>query len=257
MNDCGNVRPLVMLHVPHGAGTFMCMLARLNSERTCNSACLCDGGDTAYFKVEPNKCNDRLRGMVQNNITFSAIERGVLDDQFCPNQTIFYFRNPMDRIDSLISETVQNVSTLLTALQMQTVLPIFARGLFRAVGMRFFDNFAVRSLVGSQRVYKLPVGSINETHFAIARTNMMQMAFLMTDRFLKTHKAEAEHRFHDPPLCWKNFTQLRDTPDRTSVNSHAVHRLSSFEKNYLAQRWNHWDVKLYELAYHRDIGTFT
>ena len=47
--DCRGPKPLIMLHIPHGAGTFVCSHAIQNAERTCSTSCLCDGGDAAYF----------------------------------------------------------------------------------------------------------------------------------------------------------------------------------------------------------------
>ena len=250
--------PLILLHIPHGAGTFICSQAIENNERTCSKVCLCDGGDTAYFHVKSQSCEARLRGMVERNITFTAIERGLLEDEFCPDQTILYFRNPLDRIDSLISSATSNVSTLIPALEKRAVIPPFHRGPLSAMNMRFFDNFAVRSLVGSRRAYELPVGSINETHFEQARANMMRVGFLMTDRFLLQHKVGAVRRLHKPPLCWKAFDLSMAAAANASVNHHRPlgARLSPAERDHLARRWNRWDMQLYELAWQNDMRMY-
>lgn len=252
MSNVCHTAPFFFVHIPHGAGTYICHQAILNSEHTCGEACLCDGGDTAYFPWKSTSCTHRIENALSKNMTFVSIERGLLEGEFCPEHMFFYFRHPVDRLESLISSSVKNVTEFFVALSKnQNVYP-FRHGLLARVGLRFFDNFAVRSLVAQKDIYTLPFGHINESHYHVAVSNMMKLRFVMTDQFLFQHSAKAMQRFQNPPLCWTRF----NTSSFVSINHHKVlsRKLSQKERKLLANVWNVWDMKLYETAWTNDIG---
>ena len=104
-------KPIVMLHVSHTGGTFLCNQAKANCEAVwpdslrapvktldCNEPGM-------YGKVEAYlNCTTRRRLLARAGVTFSALERGFETGEFCPDDFdyIAMLRDPVDLIQSLL-----------------------------------------------------------------------------------------------------------------------------------------------------------
>ena len=103
-------RPLVMLHISHAGGHFMCSAAHRNCESTPDFVCMLRSvpsasatevrvddrlmhrqgtvpyPDAAGTSRAVRNCSVRLAEHLSGNFTFSAIERGFESGEYCPKQ---------------------------------------------------------------------------------------------------------------------------------------------------------------------------
>ena len=110
-------------------------------------------------------------------------------------------------------------------------------------GMAMFDNLLVRCLAARTEILHAPLGSINKTHYELARRNLAKFALASTleDATVSTYRR--------PPLYWylarDDWTNSSSREAGTRFNSHAAHALGDDQVEWLAAR-NAWDIKLWE-----------
>ena len=110
-------------------------------------------------------------------------------------------------------------------------------------GMAMFDNLVVRFLAARTDILHAPLGSINETHYQLAKRNLARFALASA---LEDVTASTYRR---PPLYWHIsrdvWTNSSSQEAGTRFGHHAEHMLNKEQLAWLAER-NAWDIRLWE-----------
>lgn len=251
--------PVIMLHVSHGAGTFLHYQALAHCEAALDkSPCQYQAGsmrgDLPTWPPVRRSCIERRTEMTRLGLGFAGIERGLLDGEFCPDQFhyVLLMRNPIDRMVSLASTPTHalraNASTVIAALQQQTLTVPGYQDYFKkhvnskvGWGMSYFDNAYTRHLGASSSIFYKPLGTIDESDYAAALKTLGQFSLVLTTDLLKENRPLAEQLLARPPLSWK-FGLFP-----VASNHHArrvFDALTPKQRDVLVQH-NAWDLKLW------------
>ena len=245
-------RHLVLLHVSHGGGTWICEQARLNNipgvqgkrftPGLCNAYTLGDSiwkGDGPFHKIH-STCFERKLQLA--DAPFSQVERFLDADEVCSEfDYVLFMRHPLDRVESYLLTHAKNRSLVEGKVRhlvrshapCKTTLSPFAN-FWDGNGLAQFDNPYVRmiSMNGT-----LPMGMIGKTQYQLAVRNVKTFAVA------KPLQSAADALTREP-FRWiiKNATKNPHAPPhgRTDTNS------------YLG-RLNKWDMMLYAYLLHRKL----
>lgn len=249
-------RPLVMAHLGHGGGTFLCAQAAANCEHTTTTALACNcAGDMPLFPLRARNCTTRMAEIEQAALTFVGVERPIEDGEFCPDHFdyVLLARDPLGRIGSLLSAYGDSVSVGRIVHHLRSgnkALQPFAswqRGATSTSsvgdGLTQFDNYMVRFLASRTAVAHAPLNSIGVEHLQMAKATLDQFVTIS-----ELGSAESSADFSRAPVGW-----LRWAENATS-NSHSPRNRSSILMDEIAvhrsyfSELNKWDVQLWHYA---------
>jgi hypothetical protein len=252
-------RAVFNLHVSHSDGINFCSIAKLNNEKM-NHRLNCNLDSDIHRYPSYRTCETRYKELKLTDYTFLASERGLLQDEFCPNifRYLFYFRHPLDVIDSTFP-SIGN-STQLFALgesnhwviqflelfpkrssHPQLRMPLIPP-LYRS------DNYFTRFLSFNASVYFAPWGKITEEHFLQASRNLKLLDFVFTDHDLSTNFEKVMQTLS------RHLKWTTDSMEEYKALAESAHKPYHFtpELMSLLTKVNQFDLKLYEEAQMKD-----
>ena len=254
-------KPIVMLHVSHTGGTFLCNQAKANCEAVwpdslrapvktldCNEPGM-------YGKVEAYlNCTTRRRLLARAGVTFSALERGFETGEFCPDDFdyIAMLRDPVDLIQSLLGSIGVAAEAVVEAIRARnashikmlrerfipqrnpTVLglddwprPAMTADPSIGHGMLMVDNPFVRHLAASTGVLHAPIGSLDASALAMAKRNLERFKLtLPLDTMRSAGLMSAAVAM--PPMRWQSVFKVPQ-------NHHPHQDFNATERAFFAQ----------------------
>ena len=266
-------KPVLMLHLSHSAGTFMCTAAAQHGEVLLPGHSNCNmKGDTCFNQYHPLSCTQRLALMQRTRATFVAIERGFEEDEVCELfDPVMLVRDPLNRMDSIASRFSRStllyhlsIDDLMSAIATRsTSVPPYSLFLqpplsrdaemeyfkaekysqnephrFDGQGMLWFDNALTRFLAANASLLHAPLGTINENAFYQAVSMLAKFKFVMTVEAMVTEPQAAQRVFADSVLNWTHV-------NFTNVNNHGPHFMTQAQRQFFEYR-NRWDICLYK-----------
>ena len=182
--EVSSKRHIKHIHVGHSGGTFICQFAKANGEIV-NSRLNCNLKDDLPWQMNLDVCSVR-KTMGVGRYTFTAMERGILTDEFCPElyDYMTFLRQPMDVVTSYIV-SAGNISRAIEFLKdgkRVKAFSHFATGLCAPKENKFYydginnncygynrmDNVFTRFFAADTDTYFSPLNTINSTHVAQA-----------------------------------------------------------------------------------------
>jgi hypothetical protein len=274
-----SLKPFTNLHVSHSGGTFICSLAQLNQEnvrKTTNCNWFHDNGGGKNIKYR--NCYNRGRErpifeiiQLKRNISFFAVERGLLEDEFCPNlgSYMIFFRNPIlvaksilstHQINDMESYSRQFTDPKSSRYPIDTFLKRFynsssknSLNMVKIPLVYHADNYFTRFLSFNASVYYSPLRSISLDNYNLALSNLRRIDVVFTDTNL-IHDVDKVGRVLHDQLGWNQSYLTVNSNSPARKNSHGPHNISS-ELNDHIVKWNQYDMMLYgqatELFHHR------
>lgn len=231
-------KPLVAVHFSHGGGGFVWELAKLNGEKTFKWMGS-HRGDLPREQPLIRGCIEREQETRHCGVTFTQVERGFEDGEFCPDvfDYVLFLRDPMKRMNSHLSKyppAAPIIRFLREHRGHSLQLPFDSEWnhMLSGEGVMNFDNILTRWLTADSYWLHAPIGSINETAFNIAVGNLQRFR-LVIPISMSSNETLLQ------AIGWQPFSNI-------SVHHHADHVLSLFELTEL-KVLNTWDIRLWSL----------
>lgn len=259
-------RAILNVHFQHGAGSFVCGLAKKNCERVWEGNCNIrgDGGISPHHIIRRD-CDFRARELAIGGATFSGLERGLLSGEFCPAvyDYMVLLREPLDRLLTRPAPSATVVVWLKAQLRGRRSLAgtkrppppkapareknaTLAALLEDGAALRVFDNFYTRSLCADSAVYEAAFGTVGEAAYARALANLETFKFVTTLDLVEAYPDASARVMADSVLGWRNFSSR--AVNRHSADVNVTSDVLDADDRAALRALNAWDHRLWAYA---------
>ena len=259
-NASQHKRPVIALHLSHGAGTFLTNQARANCERVTSSVWFMTGGnlkgDRPNWPAQHRSCSERRAVAADQDLTFMGFERGFMKGEFCPRDFgyVLLLRRPAERMRSMATSSAMPIDQLLAALArgQMDVSPFYnflkpPKPSTRRYGLVNFDNALVRFLV--EDAMYLPLGAVNATHLAEARRTLSRFCMVMTLDLISGAPGLAERVLQRSVMGWHRLYPVARNVHNNYSDGGTTARMSEQQLAALVAR-NALDMQLWDEIRH-------
>lgn len=234
-------------------------------------------GDINGWSDIPGNWNYRY--LINKNISFYAVERGLLENEYCPDyfRYLLFFRNPINVIKSkLSSRNITDLAILQEYIQTTLVSSpsVVSSSFTSSPGDNYYDkflsnftnmhdrnyyilpklrypllhvdNYFTRFLSFNSTIYYASFGSIRDSSYQIALKNLKTITLVFTDLNLMYHLNSVGKQMNEL-LGWDSY-HLKKPIVSKKQNSHGKHNISNDLLDFIIEL-NKYDLWLYQEAY--------